>query len=189
LPAGVARVGDARRLNPEALVALQPDLVVAWMVTALQPLEHIMQTLHTAVFYSQPKRLYDIPAQLESVGRLMGTSARAQAAADALRRRLRHLEVTYQRRQPPLRVFVQVGQDPLYTLNGQHIVSDALRICGAVNIFAHLPVPAPIVGVEAVLHEQPDVIVAAQTSTGFPDAHAYWSRFASALPAARAENI
>lgn len=149
------------------------------------PVEHIMQTLGASVFYSHPKRLADIPAQIDSIGRLLGTSAIASQAANNLRERLRNLQFTYHRSRP-LRVFVQVGQDPLYTLNGEHIISDVLQRCGAANVFAGLPVPAPVVSIEAVLQAQPDAIVAAQAKNGFPDAQTYWARYAAALPAARA---
>jgi hypothetical protein len=44
-----------------------------------------------------------------------------------------------------VRTFYQVWDKPLYTLNGQHIVTDALRLCGGENIFATLPVTAPVV--------------------------------------------
>ena len=64
------------------------------------------------------------------------------------------------RRPQPLRVFYQVWDVPLYTLGGQQIISDALRVCGAENIFADLSLPAPQVSVEAVLQRNPEVILA-----------------------------
>ncbi len=47
----------------------------------------------------------------------------------------------------------------MYTLGGRQIVSDALRLCGARNVFADLALPAPQVGVEAVLGRDPAVIL------------------------------
>lgn len=221
-PEGVAAVGDAQRVNPEALARLRPDLVIAWMPLFGGPqqqsdagqaadsedmptgcipgpdlpgrgnsshvVQRVLQVTRAAVFYSRPGRLDDIPAQIEALGTLLGTDAQARAAAAALRERLQQLRRTHAQ-QPRLRVFVHAGQDPLYTLNGEHILSDALDTCGADNVFAHLPVPAPMVGVESVLQARPDLIVAGRSTSGFPDVRAYWSRFANALPAARAGNI
>ena len=49
---------------------------------------------------------------------------------------------------------------PLFTLGGQHLVSQAIAQCGGRNVFASLALPAPQVGIEAVLAADPQVIVA-----------------------------
>jgi iron complex transport system substrate-binding protein len=70
-------------------------------------------------------------------------------AAD-LRQQLAALRSRYAGRSP-VRAFYQVWDKPLYTLNGRHIVTDALRLCGGENIFHELPVTAPVVTLESVL--------------------------------------
>ena len=69
------------------------------------------------------------------------------------------LRQRYQRAEP-LRVFYQVWNQPLYTVGGGQIISDALEVCGARNVFADLKLPAPQVSVESVLQRNPDVIIA-----------------------------
>ena len=54
----------------------------------------------------------------------------------------------------------QVWDRPLYTLGGGQIISDALAVCGASNVFADLTLPAPQVSIEAVLQRNPEVIIA-----------------------------
>ena len=49
---------------------------------------------------------------------------------------------------------------PLYTVGGGQIISDALALCGARNVFADVSLPAPQVSVESVLQRNPDVIIA-----------------------------
>jgi iron complex transport system substrate-binding protein len=93
------------------------------------------------------------------LGQLMGTETVANSAAAALREQLAKLRGRYANR-PTVRAFYQVWDKPLYTLNGKHIVSDALRLCGGENIFARLAVTAPIVSVEGVLQENPEAIFA-----------------------------
>ena len=63
-------------------------------------------------------------------------------------------------REQPLRVFYQVWDRPLYTVGGGQIISDALALCGARNVFADVSLPAPQVSVESVLQRNPDVIIA-----------------------------
>src|SRR5690606_20781352 len=94
------RVGDAWQIHPEPLLSLQPDLVVAWQpgpVTGLMP---ALVAAGIPVFYSAPERLDDIPANLEKLGVLMGTSHQAAHAADILRQRLSALQERYARRRP-----------------------------------------------------------------------------------------
>ncbi|MCH3719216.1 hypothetical protein LZB68_09045, partial [Campylobacter lari] len=91
-----------------------------------------------AVYYSDPQTLAAIPDAVERLGVLFGTEAQAGPAAQALRARLDALAARYAGR-APVRVFVQAGLDPIYTLNHASIVSDALRLCGGVNVFGDAP--------------------------------------------------
>ena len=53
------------------------------------------------------------------------------------------------------------------TLNGQHLVSQALNLCGATNVFGGLPQLAPTVSREAVASANPDAILISDESDGF----------------------
>src|SRR5438093_947473 len=96
--------------------------------------------------------LDDIADNIERIGKLLGTETVAQQAADEQRAKLAALKAKYGNRSP-VRMMYQVWDKPLYTLNGKHIVSDAIRLCGGENIFANMTVIAPNVTVEAVLQE------------------------------------
>jgi iron complex transport system substrate-binding protein len=56
-------------------------------------------------------------------------------------------------------VFYQIGAKAIYTLSGQHIVSDAIGLCGGENVFGALKVKAPEVSVEAVMQADPEAII------------------------------
>lgn len=152
------RVGSHRQIDLERLIALKPDLLVVWLhggaARQLEPLRR----LGIPVYVSEPHRIAGIGPTLRRLGQLLGTEAEAGRSADAFDRRLAAIEASYANR-PPVKVFYQVWDRPLYTLNGSHTASDAIRICGGRNIFAALPVTAPTVTVEAVLKENPEVIV------------------------------
>lgn len=152
------RVGLGMTINAESLAAHAPDLVIGWRTGRMDPAATALARLGTPLFVSAPGTLADIPGTLERFGGLLGTQAVAQPAADALRTRLATLAARYAHK-PPVRVFVQIGERPLYTLNGTHIVSDMLRTCGAVNVFADLALPAPQVSEESVLAARPDAVL------------------------------
>jgi iron complex transport system substrate-binding protein len=153
----IPQIGSNRQIDMERVIALKPDLIVVWMHGSSERQVEELRTLGIPMFHSEPRKLDDIAASVQKLGKLMGTEAVAEPAAAALRRDLASLTARYANR-PPVRMFYQVWDKPLYTLSGAHIVSDAMRVCGGVNIFAGLKVTAPVVNVEAVLQEDPEAI-------------------------------
>lgn len=105
-----------------------------------------------------PRELEDIASTLERLGSLAGTPGEAARAAAEFRARKAGLEARYAKR-APLRVFYMVWDRPLLTVNGQHVISKVIRLCGGENVFAALPAIAPEVEPEAVLRANPDVIL------------------------------
>jgi iron complex transport system substrate-binding protein len=153
----VPRVGDNRQVDMERLLAMKPDLLVVWRHgTSERQIDQLRQ-LGIPIFHSEPKKLDQIADNLEKMGKLLGTEPAANAAAKELRQKLASLRTQYASR-PPVRTFYQVWDKPLYTLNGEHIVSDALKACGGQNIFADQKVTAPVVSVEAVLEADPEAV-------------------------------
>jgi len=155
----VPQVGSNRELDIERIIALKPDLFVVWRHGSSERQIEMVRKLGVPVYHSEPHKLEDIPASLLKLGQLMGTDAVARPAAADLSRQLASLRAQYANR-APVRSFYQVWDKPLYTLNGEHIVSDALRLCGGENVFARLPVTAPVVSIEGVLQENPEAIFA-----------------------------
>jgi len=153
----IPKIGSNRQIDMERVIAMKPDLIVVWMHGSSERQVEELRALGIPMFHSEPRKLDDIAASLQKMGKLMGTEAVAEPAAAKLRNELAALSVRYAKR-PPVRMFYQVWDKPLYTLNGAHIVSDAIRVCNGVNIFAALKVTAPIVNVEAVLQEDPEAI-------------------------------
>lgn len=180
-------VGDGLAPDPERVAALRPDLVIGWLPGGAAPLLPVLRALRVPLYYSDPRTLRDIPRAVEDMGTLFGTQAVAAPAAAALRARIDALAARYAGRRP-VRVFVQAGREPLYTLNGTSIVSDALRLCGGVNVFADAPVTAPQVSAEAVLAARPDAVVAGSANPASLDATAAAWR-ALGLPAALAGHV
>lgn len=158
--AAVKHVGGGSGLDLEAILALQPDLVVAWQ--SGNPVNQVerLRSLGLTVFLSEPRQLLDVPDTLLRLGQLAGTETVAKAAADGFIERYRQLEKRYAQR-PLVSVFYQIWEQPLMTLNGKHLFSDVLRLCSGRNVFAELPALAPQVDIEAVLATDPEVIVVA----------------------------
>ncbi len=152
-------VSGAGRLDLERIVALRPDLVVAWggglSSAQLERLRH----LGLVVYVSEPHLIPDIAAELRRLGQLVGTESTANAAAADFLTELAALRVQYSAR-PAVTVFYQVWGRPLVTLGSEHLVSRVIELCGGRNVFAEGGGLAPTVSIEAVLVRDPEVIVA-----------------------------
>lgn len=161
-------LGRYGQLNLEVLLSLQPDLILLWPDSIGPAMHAQLKTLGIPLIEAQPHSFAELAGQIESIGAAVGHAEQGAHLAAELRTRLAALAARYAGR-APLTVFYQVWDRPLYTLGGRQIVSDALRLCGARNVFADLELPAPQVGVEAVLARDPAVIL-----VGAPEQLAAW---------------
>lgn len=172
----IARVGDAYRVDFERVLALQPDVVLAWESgTPVQTIERL-RSLKMDVRTIATHRLSDVAEALRAIGEIAGVQERASAAASEYEAGIAALRIEYEHR-APLSVFVQVNDRPLYTINDKQIMSEVLRVCGGRNVFASLNELAPVVSIESVIAANPQVILA--TDDTVPDARAHWSRWRS----------
>jgi iron complex transport system substrate-binding protein len=183
----IANIGDNRQIDLERVIALKPDLLVVWRHGSSERQLAQLRALGIPMFHSEPHKLDDIAGSLLRLGELMGTQRVAQPAAAGLRQQLAALAAQYGGR-APVRMFYQVWDKPLYTLNGAHIVSDAMRLCGGVNIFADMKITAPVVSIEAVLQEDPEAIFGSSERSDPERGINLWKAFPS-VTAVRRENI
>jgi len=156
----IPRVGDNRQLDLERIVTLKPDLIVVWLHGNAQRQLDKLVTLGIPVFYNEPRRLADIARAIRQMGELAGTEVVAQQAAAEFVAREAKLRARYGGR-APVRVFYQIWERPLMTVNGRHLISDVMRLCGGQNVFGELKPLVPTVSTEAVLTADPEAIVTA----------------------------
>jgi len=170
------RVGAYNAVDMERILALRPDLVVAWASGNPPALIEQLRELGLTVFLSEPRELEDVASNLERLGRLAGTGATARAAANVFRQRLRALREHYAGR-APVSVFYQIWHRPLMTVNGEHLISKVIRLCGGRNVFADLPALVPKLEMEAVLAADPQAIVAGVREPGDEAWRQDWRRW------------
>jgi iron complex transport system substrate-binding protein len=181
------QVASSAGVNLEALLALKPDLVVAWRLEATAASLARLESLGLPVFYDEPRRLAQIPESIEALGELAGTAAAARALAASLREQLSRLKAQYGSRRA-VSVFYQISERPLMTLGGRQFVSDAIELCGGRNIFADSPLMAPQVNIEAVLSADPEAIITARPDPSERSWQAFWRPF-SGMRAVRLDNL
>lgn len=153
----IPRIGTNRQIDMERVIAMKPDLIVAWMHGSSERQIDTLRQLGIPIFHSEPLKLDGIADNVQRLGQLLGTENVAQPAASQIRAQFAALTKQYASR-PPVRMFYQVWDKPLYTLSSGSIVTDAMRVCGGLNIFANLKVTAPVVSIEGVLQADPEAI-------------------------------
>ena len=153
------RVGSGFQLDLEAIVALQPDLIIAWHSGNGRAQLAQLEKLGFRLYYSEPETLQQISKNLHDLGRLLGTESIASAQAEKFSTAIQELQQRYQS-QSTVSVFYQVWNRPLFTVNGQHLISHLIELCGGRNVFAELSALSPQIDLEAVLEKNPQVIIA-----------------------------
>lgn len=171
----IARIGDAFRVDSERVLALRPDLVLAWANGTPQTVIEHLQSLGLRVVALDVTHLAQVGDALRTIGKLTATEARAEPAAQSFEKRMRDLRKQYAGR-PRLRVFIEVDRQPLFTVNGGHLISEVVSLCGGDNVFADLNQLAPSVGVEAVIAADPDVILATLKVAALQSEWSSWPR-------------
>lgn len=169
-------IGGYNGIDLEKIRALKPDLIVAWH-TGNPPAQLAkIAALGIPMFYDDSRTLKDVPTVLERLGVLTATSLTANQAAAQFRGRLAQVARQYQGGRP-IRVFYQVWDRPLMTINKHQIISDAMRLCGAVNVFADLPALVPTIDDEAVVVKNPELILTSGEPSVNEQALKRWTRW------------
>ncbi len=183
----VPRIGDVVAIDMEKLVALRPEVAVIWPGGGNPAQIEEIKRLHIPMYSQQVNALADIPGSLRRLGALAGTSEVAEQAARNIEARLAALAQTYGSGRHPS-VLMEVWNHPFYTVGGSHLISDALKACGARNAFGDLRELGPVIDVEAVVARDPDIIVAAAPQGAGQEWLADWKRFTT-LRAVRSGNL
>ncbi|GLR65067.1 cobalamin-binding protein [Marinospirillum insulare] len=184
-------IGGYNQLDIEGILALEPDLILAWH--SGNPLAQVerLAGLGIPVYYSEPRSLAGVSHELRQLGRLTGREATAEQAAQAFDAGAEKLKKRYAQ-QREVRVFYQVWEQPLITLNGEHLISEGLSLCGGVNVFADLKQLVPVISREAVLEQDPEVIMGGGIKEGEgekdPAWLIHWQKF-TAMQAVKANKL
>ena len=179
----IPRIGNVYQLDWERLLGLKPDLIIAWQGGTPAHVVARLRDLDLPLKQVRVHSLDGIAEQIISLGALTGQQINAMAVASGFREQLLSLEKRYGDHSP-VTVFFEIDHTPLYTVNADQIISDAIRVCGGTNIFADLPALAAQISIESVLQRSPELIVYAGSSQSPEQVFADWKRWKT-LPAVR----
>ena len=183
------RIGDAFRVDYEAIAELDSDLILAWgSGTPREVVERLEQLGHRVVTL-EAESLDRIADNLREIGRLAGTMQHAEVMATAFDSTLDEIRTTAAGRKT-VTVFYQVSAQPLFTISHRHVIGEAIELCGGRNVFGELVELSPSVSPEAVIDAAPDVIIAGQFTDedSMQNSLTVWWQWTS-IPAVRDGNL
>ncbi len=152
-----AKIGYAQP-NIEAIVTLEPDLVLAPRAFLRADLLAKLEQLKVTIFVVDPESFEEIPSRIQTVGRILNRSTAADGVAMAMRQRIaairNKMEAVAQ-----VRVLYVLNSQPLITVGPGSYIHQVINVAGGSNIASQTTVPYPHLNMEAVLKEDPEIII------------------------------
>jgi iron complex transport system substrate-binding protein len=179
------RIGSHAAFDLERIAILKPDLAIVWASGNPPGQVAQLRRLNIPVFVSEPHRIDDIATSLRQFGSLANVPT--EGAASDFERRLAALRARHATA-ASVGVFYEIWHQPLMTVGGAHLISQAIAACGGRNVFAALSQPAAGVELEAVLRADPDVIIASGMDRERPEWLDHWRRWPQ-LKAVHRDNL
>ncbi len=153
------QVSDWQGLNVERIIALKPDLILAWRGGNPQrPLDQIA-SLGIPIIYFDPQNIDEVIAAIGELAQYSEHPDVAHQNVAAMQAILAKQKQQYSIANPRKRVFIQLGTQPLFSAGNHTIQNDVVKLCGGENIFENSAVQWPQVSREQVLTRKPEVIL------------------------------
>lgn len=152
------KVGGYNKFNIEAIAALKPDVIFAWQSGTPNHFFDKIKQLGIPLYLDEPSTIEEVATSIVNIGELTGKQEQAKKVAQQHLNDLATLQQIHEKKSP-ITVFYQVWDDPIYTINGKQIISDVLRLCGGINIYANETIKAPIINLESIIDRNPEVIM------------------------------
>lgn len=167
------QVANWQGINVERILALKPDLVLAWREGNPQRQVDQLRAFGIKIVWINPVTIRGVADSLRQLKAWSPAPEKADRAAEAL---LNQQAALYQHYAslPKKRVFLQFGQRPLFTASGNTLQNEILQLCGGENIFADSRVAWPQVSREQVLMRRPQIVITTGDAQRISETEAFW---------------
>jgi vitamin B12 transport system substrate-binding protein len=172
----IPRVGGYGGIQVEKILALAPDLIIAWQSGNKQQDIEKMKALGLNVVLSEPKNIADIASELRLYGELTGHQQQAEKVASQFIAKLNMIQRKYAEANP-VTVFYQLWSKPMMTINNTTWIHQGLQLCGATNVFAEAKSAYPQISIEHVIDKKPQVIIIPDEKSDTPQPDIGWQKW------------
>jgi vitamin B12 transport system substrate-binding protein len=167
------KVSNYKGINIEKVLALKPDLVIAWPDGNPQKELDKLKAMGVNIYYSKTRRLEDIGENIATLSQYADDPTKGLEAAKDFRSKLHTWRTRYQDK-ASVRYFYQLSEKPIITVGQDRWPSEVFRLCGGVNVFENSAAPYPQVSLEQVIIAKPDVIFYSRHAIDHPTQWQSW---------------
>jgi len=154
----IERVGDTQTPNIERIVALKPDVVFVSTASQLEAFLATLEQQRIAVYVMDAKSIGEVVNDLQTLGRLLGTENASEQVAQGLGARVAKVEGS-SFANPKARVFVQISQEPLFTIGKDSFLTEMVAKAGGESVTKDVPSGYPKLSKETASAMSPEVII------------------------------
>lgn len=153
------KVGTMIEPNLEKIVSLSPDLVLATAQGNRPQIINKLRNLGINVFvFKASESFSEICQNFLELAELVDKIEEAEIIINEAEEKIISLKKKF-KDLPRVRVFWEVGSNPLVTAGKQSFVNKLINLAGGINIFADLSSPYSIISREEVVRRDPEVII------------------------------
>ncbi len=149
-------VGDSRP-NPEAILALQPDLVLGFTAIRDDALE-TLRRLKIPLFTMDVQSVEHVYAHIQTLGRMLERVQEANALVYAMRADIQAIDERV-RALPAPRVLYVLYDQPFITVGPGSFIHQLLELAGADNVAKDAGSAWPRLSMEVVLRKNPEILL------------------------------
>lgn len=154
----VEEVGDTLKPSIEKIIALRPEVVFVSTASQLEAFTSELKAHNVAVYVVDSHDLEGVFHSIERIADLLNRRAQADELLRQLRSRVALVQDKVASR-PPVRVFYQVSDQPLYTIGRDAFLTDLIKRAGGVSVTADVPGAWPRYSAESALAAKPEAII------------------------------
>ncbi len=154
----IPRLGSYSGIQMEKILALKPDLIIAWKNGNKQSDLQRLDSFGFELFYSNPKNINEISDELIKLGKLTGLDNNAKTISESIT--LKHKQIiNHYAKKSKIKVFYQLWFDPLRTVGSNSWLESLIMDCNGINLYNDTESSYPIVSLESILVRNPQVII------------------------------
>lgn len=168
------KVGSYTGLDLEAILMLHPNLILVWGDYDDRFLQSFNADNHVKIKKIYFNQLADIPRAINELGQLTGHQTDALKIRQAFVKEMALFTQNRKTFQHPIRVYYQIGEGNLITINHTSWINEVIILCGGENVFAHLPVASAEISWESLVAASPAVILSDSTRKDWRQSFLAW---------------
>lgn len=154
----IQKIGDTLSPNLETITALKPQIVFVSTASQIESFTNSLDNQNIAVFITNPQDVDGVYKNIFQFGEIFGKEDKARRVVDEMKKRVADIEARTGGA-PDVKVFVQISNEPLFTVGKSSFLNDLINHAGGVSVTGDLAEAYPKFSKETALAAQPDAII------------------------------